>query len=75
MSIALSGCSPERRAVLRLTALNFKTQASDAIESVKTIYQLNPLPRSTAERRRMLVRSLLSDRNIDFADIDQVSNI
>ncbi|MEH1791790.1 hypothetical protein [Nostoc sp.] len=75
MSIALSGCSPERRAVLRLTALNFKIQASDAIESVKTIYQLNPLPRSTAERRRILVRSLLSDRNIDFADIDQVSNI
>ncbi|MEH2411890.1 hypothetical protein [Nostoc sp.] len=47
VSIALSSCSPERRAVLRLTALNFKTQASDAIEAVKTIYQLNPLPRST----------------------------
>ncbi|WP_202947514.1 hypothetical protein [Nostoc punctiforme] len=75
MSIALSGCSPERRAVLRLTALNFKTQASDAIESVKTIYQLNPLPRSTDERRRILIKRLLSDRNIDFADIDQISNI
>ncbi|MEH2052416.1 hypothetical protein [Nostoc sp.] len=75
MSIALSGCSPERRAVLRLTALNFKTQASDAIESVKTIYQLNPLPRSTVELRGRLVKRLLSDRNIDFADIDQISNI
>ncbi|MEH1867709.1 MAG: hypothetical protein V7K69_22260 [Nostoc sp.] len=75
MSIALSGCSPERRAVLRLTALNFKTQASDAIESVKTIYQLNPLPRSTVELRRKLLKRLLSDRNIDFADIDQISNI
>ncbi|MBE8987261.1 hypothetical protein [Nostoc sp. LEGE 12450] len=75
MSIALSGCSPERRAVLRLTALNFKIQASDAIESVKTIYQLNPLPRSTVELRRKLLKRLLSDRNIDFADIDQISNI
>ncbi|WP_375471121.1 hypothetical protein [uncultured Nostoc sp.] len=75
MSIALSSCSPERRAVLRLTALNFKTQASDAIESVKTIYQLNPLPRSTVELRGRLVKRLLSDRNIDFADIDQISNI
>ncbi|MEH2156995.1 hypothetical protein [Nostoc sp.] len=75
MSIALSSCSPERRAVLRLTALNFKIQASDAIESVKTIYQLNPLPRSTVELRRILVRRLLSDPNIDFADIDQISNI
>ncbi|WP_292877695.1 hypothetical protein [Nostoc sp. NMS1] len=75
MSIALSGCSPERRAVLRLTALNFKNQASDAIESVKTIYQLNPLPRSTVELRRRLVKRLLSDRNIDFADIDKISNI
>ncbi|QKQ77390.1 hypothetical protein FBB35_32485 [Nostoc sp. TCL240-02] len=75
MSIALSGCSPERRAVLKLTALNFKTQASDAIESVKTIYQLNPLPRSTVELRRRLLKRLLSDRNIDFADIDQISNI
>ncbi|MEH2306809.1 hypothetical protein [Nostoc sp.] len=75
MSIALSGCSPERRAVLRLTALNFKIQASDAIESVKTIYQLNPLPRSTVELRRRLLKRLLSDRNIDFADIDQISNI
>ncbi|WP_242064685.1 hypothetical protein [Nostoc sp. FACHB-133] len=75
MSIALSGCSPERRAVLRLTALNFKIQANDAIESVKTIYQLNPLPRSTVELRRRLLKRLLSDRNIDFADIDQISNI
>ncbi|MBN3962071.1 hypothetical protein [Nostoc sp. NMS8] len=75
VSIALSSCSPERRAVLRLTALNFKTQASDAIESVKTIYQLNPLPRSTVELRGRLVKRLLSDRNIDFADIDQISNI
>ncbi|MEH2194726.1 MAG: hypothetical protein V7K98_19060 [Nostoc sp.] len=75
MSIALSGCSSERRAVLRLTALNFKTQASDAIESVKTIYQLNPLPRSTVERRRILLKRLLSDRKIDFADIDKVSNM
>ncbi|MEJ6486618.1 hypothetical protein N0Y54_36060 [Nostoc punctiforme UO1] len=60
---------------MRLTALNFKTQASDAIEAVKTIYQLNPLPRSTVELRRRLLKRLLSDRNIDFADIDQISNI
>ncbi|MCF4966905.1 hypothetical protein CV014_07115 [Nostoc sp. CMAA1605] len=74
-SIVLSGCSPERRAVLRMTALNFKSQANDAIEAVKTIYQLNPLPRSTVELRRILVKRLLSDRNIEFDDIDQVSQI
>jgi hypothetical protein len=72
-SIALSGCSPERRAILRMTALNFKSQANDAIESVKTIYQLNPLPRSTVELRRILVKQLLSDRSIQFNNIDQVS--
>ncbi|MFN6563395.1 MAG: hypothetical protein RMY28_026865 [Nostoc sp. ChiSLP01] len=73
VSIALGGCSPERRAILRLTAMNFKTQASDAIEAVKTIYQLNPLPRSTVERRQKLVQQLLSDRSIEFDDIDRIS--
>ncbi|WP_223280027.1 hypothetical protein [Nostoc sp. PA-18-2419] len=53
--------------------MNFKTQASDAIEAVKSIYQLNPLPRSTVERRQKLVQQLLSDRSIEFDDIDQIS--
>ncbi len=75
ISIALTSCSPERRAVLRLTALNFKTQASDAIEAVKTIYELKPIPQSDAERQRKLLTRLLIDPNLDFSNPDQMMRV
>ena len=75
VSLVLSSCSPERRAVLRLTALNFKTQASDAIEAVKTIYQLKPIPQSDAERQRKLLTRLLIDPNLDFGDPDRMMKV
>ena len=75
ISLTLSSCSPERRAILRLTALNFKTQAHEAIEETKTIYQLNPNPRPPEDRREILLTRLLTDPSLDFANLEQIDKV
>ena len=40
ISLTLSGCTPERRAMLRVTAENFRNQAVEAITSFREINQL-----------------------------------
>jgi hypothetical protein len=75
ISLTFSSCSPERRAVLRLTALNFKTQAHEAIEATKTIYKLNPNPRPPEDRREILLKRLLTDRTLDFANLEQIDKV
>lgn len=75
LSLTLSGCSPERRAVLRLTAMNFQLQASEAIAATKTIYQLTPNARPESERRDVLIRRLLTDPSLDFANPEQMAQV
>jgi hypothetical protein len=72
--ISLSGCSPERRAILRMTAINFKNQAMEAIEATKSIYQLNPIPFSDFEIRKNILDRFLEDPDLDFGDIDAVNS-
>jgi|694.fasta_scaffold60506_4 hypothetical protein len=75
LSLTLNGCSPERRAILRLTALNFQTQATEAIAATKVIYQLTPNARPENQRREVLVRRLLTDPNLDFGDPEAINKI
>ncbi len=62
ISFAISGCTPQKRAMLRVTAENFRDRAADAITSVKKIYQLNNLPIDDD----LVVDQLLTDTNIEF---------
>ena len=75
ISLLLSGCSPERRAILRLTALNFKSQAIEAIEATKTIYQLSPSARPIEGRRERLLTRLLTDNSLDFMSLEQMDSV
>jgi hypothetical protein len=75
LSLTLSGCSPERRAILRLTALNFQTQATEAIAATKVIYQLTPNARPENQRREVLIRRLLTDPNLDFGYPEQINKM
>jgi hypothetical protein len=75
LSLSLSSCSPERRAILRLTALNFKTQAYEAIAATKEIYKLTPNARPETQRREVLVRRLLTDPSLDYSDREQIDQV
>jgi hypothetical protein len=75
LSISLSGCSPERRAMVRLTALNFKSQAYEAIEATKVIYQLTPNARPERQRRNILIRRFLTDQDLDFGEREQIDRV
>lgn len=75
LSLTLNGCSPERRAILRLTALNFQTQATEAIAATKVIYQLTANARPENQRREVLVRRLLTDPNLDFGNPEAINKI
>jgi hypothetical protein len=71
ISFAISGCTPEKRAMLRATAENFRNQAADAITSVKKIYQLNNLPIDDD----LVVEQLLTDPSIQFGIPKEVNSI
>lgn len=75
LSLSLNGCSPERRAILRLTALNFQTQATEAIAATKVIYQLTPNARPENQRREVLIRRFLTDPNLDFSNPEQINQV
>ncbi|WP_334711299.1 hypothetical protein [Nostoc sp.] len=71
ISFTISGCTPEKRAMLRVTAENFRDQAADAITSVKKIYQLNNLPIDD----NLVVDQLLTDTSIEFGIPTEVNSI
>ncbi|MEH1899927.1 MAG: hypothetical protein V7L04_00505 [Nostoc sp.] len=71
ISFSISGCTPQKRALLRVTAENFRDRAADAITSVKQIYQLNNLPIDD----NLLVDQLLTDTSIQFGVPGEVNRI
>ncbi|MEH2069736.1 MAG: hypothetical protein V7K47_16510 [Nostoc sp.] len=71
ISLTLSSCTPQKRAMLRVTAQNFRDRAADAITSVKKIYQLNDLPRDD----NLVVERLLNDPSIEFGITGEVNRI
>lgn len=75
ISVTLSGCTPEKRQMLRLTAESFRNQAVDAITSVKKIYKLNDLPIDANISRDFVIDQLLTDRGINYGDPLQVDKI
>ncbi|MEH1856502.1 MAG: hypothetical protein V7L21_00500 [Nostoc sp.] len=71
ISFTISGCTPEKRAMLRVTAETFRDRTADAITSVKTIYQLNNLPIDD----NLVVDQLLTDTSIEFGIPTEVNSI
>jgi hypothetical protein len=71
ISFTVSGCTPEKRAMLRVTAESFRDRAADAITSVKTIYQLNNLPIDDD----LVSERLLTDTSIEFGILKEVNRI
>jgi hypothetical protein len=71
ISFSISGCTPEKRAILRVTAENFRDRAADAITSVKAIYQLHNLPIDDD----LVVDQLLTDTSIEFGIPTEVNRI
>ncbi len=71
ISFTISGCTPEKRAMLRVTAQSFRDRAADAITSVKTIYQLNNLPIDDD----LVIERLLTDTSIEFGIPKEVNRI
>lgn len=75
ISLALSSCTPQRRAMLRLTAEKFHEQVIAAITSVKEIYALTNVPIESSLSRDLITRQLLTDPSINFRDINEVNKI
>ncbi|MEH2257002.1 hypothetical protein [Nostoc sp.] len=71
ISFTISGCTPEKRAMLRVTAETFRYRTADAITSVKKIYQLNNLPIDD----NLVVDQLLTDTSIEFGIPTEVNSI
>lgn len=71
ISLTISGCTPQKRAMLRVTAENFRDRAANAITSVKKIYQLNNLPIDD----NLVIERLLTDTNIQFGISTEVNRI
>ncbi|MCW5316454.1 hypothetical protein GTQ43_22310 [Nostoc sp. KVJ3] len=71
ISFTISGCTPEKRAILRVTAENFRDRAADAITSVKKIYQLDDLPRDD----NFVIDRLVNDPSIKFEIPREVNRI
>ncbi|OCQ90574.1 hypothetical protein BCD64_28325 [Nostoc sp. MBR 210] len=79
ISFTLSSCTPERRAMLRATAENFRNQASEAINSYREINQLQ-LRDSTRDDPEKMIEELLNnpileDNNnggINFQELDVI---
>ncbi|WP_062292357.1 hypothetical protein [Nostoc piscinale] len=80
ISFTLSSCTPERRAMLRVTAENFRNQAFDAINLYREINQLQ-LRDSTRDDPEKMIEELLNnpiledDSNggsINFQELDLI---
>lgn len=71
ISFTISGCTPQKRAMLRVTAENFRDRAADAIISVKKIYQLDDLPRDD----NLVIERLLNDTSIKFEIHREINRI
>ncbi|MEH1970160.1 hypothetical protein [Nostoc sp.] len=71
ISFTISGCTPQKRAILRVTAENFRDRAANAITSVKKIYQLEDLPRDD----NLVIERLLNDTSIKFGVPREVNRI
>ncbi|WP_292873415.1 hypothetical protein [Nostoc sp. LPT] len=71
ISFTISGCTLEKRAMLRVTAETFRDRTADAITSVKKIYQLNNLPIDD----NLVVDQLLTDASIEFGILREVNSI
>nr|MDZ8231209.1 hypothetical protein [Nostoc sp. ChiQUE02] len=71
ISFTISGCTPQKRAILRVTAENFRDRAANAITSVKKIYQLDDLPRDD----NLVIERLLNDTSIKFGIPREVNRI
>ncbi|MBU7586101.1 MAG: hypothetical protein KAF91_25075 [Nostoc sp. TH1S01] len=80
ISLTLSSCTPERRAILRATAENFRNQAFEAIKSYREINQLE-LRDSTGNEPDKTIDELLNnpiiennsdDGSINFQQLDLI---
>ncbi|WP_251957081.1 hypothetical protein [Nostoc commune] len=71
ISFTISGCTPEKRAILRVLLRIFAIKQLIAIASVKEIYQLNNIPIDDD----LVVDQLLTDASIEFGTIKEVNRI
>ena len=74
LSLTVTGCSPEQRTLIRLTAIGFRDQATTAIESVRSVYQLSNPIRSGEDSRAILINRLLQ-ANLDYRDVRRLNQI
>jgi uncharacterized membrane protein YheB (UPF0754 family) len=74
LGIFLGGCDdPQQRAMIRLSAINFKDKATVAIDSVRVIYQLNnPQP---SDAKQLLINELLKSPNVNPRNIREIDNL
>ena len=74
LSIVLGACdNPQQRAMIRLSAINFKDKATVAIDSVRVIYQLNrPQP---TDSKQLLINELLKSPNINPHLTREIDNL
>lgn len=75
ISLTISSCTPQRRAMLRITAEKFHEQVVVAIASVKEIYTLSNVPIDQQLSRDLITQQLLTDPSVDFRDISGVDKI
>ncbi|MBE9209472.1 hypothetical protein IQ244_23835 [Nostoc sp. LEGE 06077] len=80
LSLTISSCTPEKRAILRATAENFRNQAFEAITSYREINQLQ-LRDSTGDDLEQMIDELLNnpiiennsdDGSINFQQLDLI---
>lgn len=64
LSLALSSCTPEKRAMLRTTAENFRNQAVEAITAYREINQLE-LRNTTVDDSNNVITELLNNQIIE----------
>lgn len=74
LGIFLGGCdNPQQRAMIRLSAINFKDKATVAIDSVRVVYQLNnPQP---SDAKQLLINELLKSRYVNPRNIREIDNL
>jgi hypothetical protein len=75
ISLTLSGCTPERRTMLRITTEKFHDQVVEAIASVKDVYTLKNVPLDPQLSRELITQQLLTDPSINFRNIIEIDKI
>lgn len=75
ISLVLSGCTPQRRAMLRLTAEKFHQQVIESITSVQEIYTLTNVPIENSLSRDLITQELLTKPGLNFNNINAVNEI